>query len=354
MSSHRSCIPLLRGGHRTASSFSHDGVAGYPAALLLLTAILFGVCSPNIARAEESAAEPAHGDLVPMPTLGGKQFWADMLFFHQWRIQRNALTGHFRLLDGRNFRHASGSLESCREVLDEIRRQQQLPPMRGAAVLVLHGLFRTHSSMEPLCQYLAENGGYLVCNVEYPSTRAGIAEHAAGLASIVENLDGIEEIHFVGHSLGNLVVRCYLSTALRGQQRGLPDPRIRRFVMLAPPNQGSEIAAALAENELFHAVAGQPGRQLGVEWPWLAAKLRVPACPFGIIAGGLGNEIGFNPLLPGDDDGTVTVASARLDGACDFLLLPVLHSSIMHNERVMNQTLNFLRNGQFAREDEAK
>ena len=316
---------------------------------LLLMVALLGVGPPTTAHADESSSEPAHADPIPMPTLGGKQFWADVLFFHQWRIQRNVLTGHYRLLDQRNFRHASGTLESCREVLSEIRRWQQLPPMRGAAVLVLHGLFRSHSSMEPLCQYLAENGGYLVCNVEYPSTRAGIAEHAAGLANIVENLDGVEEIHFVGHSLGNMVIRCYLATAAAGT--GLPDPRIRRFVMLAPPNRGSEIAAALAENELFQAIVGEPGRQLGAEWPWLEAKLRVPSCTFGIIAGGLGNATGFNPLLPGDDDGTVTVSSTRLEGACDFLLLPVLHSSIMHNERVMSQTLSFLRNGQFARED---
>ena len=45
------------------------------------------------------AAGPA--DAIPLPTMGGKQFWADELFFHQWRIQRNVLTGHYRLLDGK-------------------------------------------------------------------------------------------------------------------------------------------------------------------------------------------------------------------------------------------------------------
>ncbi|NUQ62265.1 MAG: alpha/beta fold hydrolase [Pirellulales bacterium] len=311
-----------------------------------LFALALGLACAQPAAAYPAEDRPTDGP-VPMPTLGGKQFWADVLFFHQWRIQRNVLTGHHRLLDGRNLRYRSGTYESCREQLDRIRREEHLPPMRGTMVLVLHGLFRSHSSMDPLCDYLGKQGGYTVCNVEYPSTRADVAEHARTLASIVEHLDGIEEIHFVGHSLGNIVVRHYLATAA-GEGPRLPDPRIRRFVMLAPPNHGSEIAAALADNELFAAVAGKPGRQLGAEWPWLEMKLAAPPCQFAIIAGGLGNETGFNPRLVGDDDGTITVAGTRLDGARDFLLVPVLHSVIMFDRRVQEQTLQFLRNGRFS------
>ncbi len=313
--------------------------------LLVAAVALPAVLQPGVASAQIlPEIEP-----IPMPTLGGKQFWADVLFFHEWRIQRNVLTGHHRLLDGRAFRHASGTFESCRERLDRIRAGENLPPMEGTAVLVLHGLFRSHSSMETLCDYLREQGGYTVFNVEYPSTRCEVSQHAKTLASVVEHLDGIEEIHFVGHSLGNIVVRYYLASAAEAG-KPLPDARIRRFVMLAPPNHGSEIAAALADNDLFEAVAGKAGQQLGPEWPWLAAKLASPACEFGIIAGGLGNDAGFNPLLPGDDDGTVTVAGTRLDGARDFLVLPVLHSAIMAERRVREQTLEFLRNGRFSRE----
>ena len=56
-----------------------------------------------------------------MPTLGGKQFWADELFFHQWRIQRNVLDGHCRLLDENNLRHASGTFDECRAALEQIK-----------------------------------------------------------------------------------------------------------------------------------------------------------------------------------------------------------------------------------------
>jgi pimeloyl-ACP methyl ester carboxylesterase len=234
--------------------------------------------------------------------------------------------------------------------------------------------------MKPLCDYLEKEGGYLVCNVEYPSTQGDVVEHAKALATIVENLDGIEQIHFVGHSLGNLVIRCYLAGSANGQGRALgssensenteaaqgpdrgnrrhappgtvshplPDPRIRRFVMLAPPNHGSELAAALTDNGLFQAVAGEAGRQLGEEWPWLEANLAVPACGFGIIAGGLGDQAGYNPWLPGDDDGTITVEGTRLDGAKDFVVFPVTHSAMIRDRRVMSATLNFLRSERFS------
>ena len=79
-----------------------------------------------------------------------KQFWADVWFFHDWRIQCHALTGHYRLLDGSNRRHASGTYEQCRDKMDEIRTRDKLPPMEGKAIIVLHGLFRTRSSMATL------------------------------------------------------------------------------------------------------------------------------------------------------------------------------------------------------------
>src|SRR5690349_19119287 len=56
------------------------------------------------------------------PTLGGRQFWADELFFHEWHIQRNSLTGHCRLLDGANMRHAWGSFEQCSAKLEQIKK----------------------------------------------------------------------------------------------------------------------------------------------------------------------------------------------------------------------------------------
>ena len=297
------------------------------------------------------------GPAVPVPTLGGKQFWADELFFHQWRIQRHVSNGQYRLLDPRDLRHALGSYEECCAALESIKRERGLPRMSGKAVIVLHGLVRSRSAMDSLCRFLEEKGGYRTFNVSYPSTRDDIAEHARALRRIVDNLDGIEEINFIGHSMGNIVIRHYLGDlarqetwkqsagAMAADRRAVA--RFHRFVMLGPPNQGALIAAALADNAMFQKVFGDAGLQLGRDWAGLERRLATPGFEFGIIAGGKGNAKGFNPLLPGDNDAVITVESAKLAGACDFVVLPVLHSFIVEDDTVQEYVLRFLQNGYF-------
>jgi len=296
-------------------------------------------------EAGKAPPEAAH-DLIPMPTLGGHQFWADQLFFHQWRIQRNAGSGQCRLLDGNNLRHASGTFAACCAALDQIKQERHLSPMQGKAVIALHGIADSRGMMTSLCRYLEEKGGYKVFNVSYASTRQGIAEHAKGLASVVDHLDGIEEINFVGYSLGNIVIRHYFADHLK-RNAGKPDVRFKRMVMIGPPNRGSELATSLGENKLFELLLGKAGQELGPLWAWEASSLATPPMEFGIVAGGCGDDRGFNPLLPGDDDGVVTVVSTRLAGAADFIVVPALHNLLPREFKVHEYTLRFLQHGCF-------
>jgi len=318
--------------------------------------VLLLVGAPQLPGQQAESGRPALPlpDRLPMPTLGGMQFWADELFFHEWRIQRNVVTGHCRLLDGSDCRHAWGSFRRCVERLDEIKRERRLPPMRGKGVVVLHGLGRSRKNMAPLCRYLEREGGYVTFNVGYPSTRRGIAEHARALAGIVERLDGIEEINFVAHSMGNIVIRHYLADQTDEKNGRRPDRRFKRFVMLGPPNHGSIVAARFADDAAFKAILGEAGQELGREWVWLETDLAVPRFEFGIVAGGLANGRGFNPLLDGDDDGVVTVASTRLAGAADFTLVPVLHTFMPIDGTIHELTLRFLQNGCFVSPDQRR
>jgi pimeloyl-ACP methyl ester carboxylesterase len=314
---------------------------GFLSVLMLLSAIL---------SAADKQKPTAKEDESAMPTFGGKQFWADEQFFHQWRIQRNVVTGHYRLLDEKDRRHAWGTLDDCRQQLNEIKRKQRLPPMKGRAVLVLHGLGRSRTAMDGLAKYL-KDGGFVVFNVTYPSTQQEIGEHARSLAHIVENLDGIEEVNFVGHSLGNIVIRHYLADRAAAEAKKEKPaqpcgPPVKRVVMLAPPNHGSAEALLLAENPMFKTVAGETGQQLGRDWDKLEAKLATPG-DFGILAGGKGDKRGFNPILAGDNDGTISVATTRLAGASDFLVLPVLHTFIINDPKAREYTLRFLKEGNF-------
>ncbi len=315
-------------------------------------AMLLGLGSAGDCRVCAESPSGEGEQRVPMPTLGGKQFWADELFFGQWRIQRSALSGSYRLLDESDFCHATGTFATCEEVLQRIRKQQRLRPMHGSVVLVLHGLFRTRASMNSLCAYLRRYGRYQVLNVEYPSTQAGVEEHAKSLASIVEHLEGIDKVHFVGHSLGNIVIRRYLADRKEAGAEHEGGPDVGRLVMVGPPNNGAILATSVAAEPLFRALAGEAGQELGPRWPWLAGTLGTPPCEFGIIAGGLGNERGFNPLLGQDNDGVVTVESTRLDGAKDFVVVPMIHSGLIEDPRVFQQTLLFLKQGHFRKPSE--
>ena len=310
-----------------------------------------------------SAEEPEGPVRVPMPTMGGKQFWADQLLFHQWRIQRNVLDGHYRLLDENNMRYAWGTYDECLATLERIKRQENLPRMSGKAVIVLHGLVRTRSSMELLCQFLREQGGYQVFNVSYPSTRVDIAEHARSLRNIVQNLDGVDEINFVGHSMGNIVIRHYLGDLARQETwKQTPNAqaadrraiaRFHRFVMLGPPNQGARLAEALSDSLIFQQIMGDSGLELGRDWPELEKHLATPSFEFGIIAGGKGGDKGFSPILEGDNDGTISVETTKLPGAHDFVVVPVLHTLLMDNKAVQKLTLRFLKHGYFLSDNSA-
>src|SRR5690606_27403440 len=165
------------------------------------------------------------------------------------------------------------------------------------------------------------------------------------LARVIEQLPEVEEINFVAHSLGNLVVRRYLADLAAAG--GDPDARIKRIVMLAPPNLRAEMAEILVPLDISGQVAGRAGAQLARELKEFSPKLGRPACEFGILAGGRSDGKGYNPLLPGDDDLVVTVASTRLPGAADFRVLPVIHTTMMNDPQVRKFTLNFLQDGCF-------
>jgi len=288
---------------------------------------------------------------VKARTLGGKQFWADQVHFRTYRIQKNVVTGHYRLLDKSDHRHAWGTLSHCRNTLQRIRRQKRLTPYTGKAVILLHGLCGHRSKMAGIGRYLEVAGGYHVYNVTYPTTRGNVSMHAKCLAGIIENLEGVTEINLVGHSLGNLVIRRYLAMQTDLRSGVKLDRRIGRIVMIGPPNNGAELAKRYGRNTVWEWITGESGRQLGSTWDDLEKKLATPKQPFGIIAGGGGKGSTRNPLISGDDDFVVTVEETKLKGAADFLVLPVIHARPMNDPRVKHCTLQFIKNGYFVSEE---
>ncbi len=287
-------------------------------------------------------------------TLGGKQFWTDVRYVGGWRVQVNSQTGHCRLLDPGNTRHASGNRLHCDELLDQMTDNGKAKLDTGKVVITLHGLMRTKSAMQPMADYLQKNGEFTSINLQYASTRKTVAEHAIALKSVIDQLGPeVTEIDFVCHSLGNIVVRRYLGDHTDPQTGWQGDVRIKRMVMLGPPNQGSRMARVLKSSFAFQTIAGVSGVELSRTWEKLEPTLATPHFEFGIIAGGQLNEEKFsNFILSGKDDFTVSVEETKLVGAHDFLVRPLLHSTMMHQPEVLKATLSFLQNGYFTSEQD--
>ncbi|MEM7164777.1 MAG: alpha/beta fold hydrolase [Planctomycetota bacterium] len=271
-----------------------------------------------------------------VPTFGGKQFWADEFVFAGWRIQRGVLTGHYRLLDDRDVRHAWGSYESCRVTFEEQRLHRQLRHRSEHVVVLLHGLVRSKDCMSKLESDL-EGAGYATVAVNYPSTRAPLAEHAAQVAQVLDRLGGAKQVSFVVHSLGGLVVRTLLARQGDAWRERM---QVQRVVMLAPPSNGSAIADVLAPQGWFEPLLGAAAAATTAE----TAGLPVPSCEFAVIAGGTGSTIGKNPLLSGDNDGLLRVATTRLPGGA-FLRVNARHRKILDDPRARAATLRFLASG---------
>ena len=213
---------------------------------------------------------------------------------------------------------------------------------RAEAVVVLHGLGRTPRNMQRLADRLSA-AGYAVHNLGYPSTRGRSDDWIARLAErIARRCGDAPRVHFVTHSLGGIVTRALLA---RDEVR--PE-RLGRVVMLAPPNQGSEWVDRIGDWSGFRLVFGDVASELGTapgSWP---NRLPPADFPVGVIAGdAIVNPIGAW-LVPGDSDGTVSVARTRLDGMHDFIVVPHSHTFIMDAPRVAEETLHFLAEGRFS------
>ncbi|MDB5390241.1 MAG: Alpha/beta hydrolase family protein [Planctomycetaceae bacterium] len=271
-------------------------------------------------------------------TLGGVQFWGDVKFFHGWHIQQNVFSKHYRLLDADDVRHAWGTREECEVKLQEIRAKQKLPPMSGTAVILLHGLGRSDKSVSRMQQHF-EQAGYLTIAMNYPSLRANLEQNGDYLHQVMDSLEGVEKIHLVGFSLGGIVVRQCLSE--------YDAPKLGRVVFIGSPHNGAELATRFKDWWAFKAIAGPSGQELATAPFGVAPSLPAPSCEFGIIAGCRGLDEGYNPLIPGDDDGLVSLETTRLPGARDFMTVYTMHTMLILTPAVYDAAERFLEEGQF-------
>ncbi len=216
-------------------------------------------------------------------------------------------------------------------------------PGDGDYVVLLHGMARKKESMGRLADTL-NDAGFFTIALDYPGLRAGIAEIAGSLvapAVAAFCTDPSRQIHFVGHSLGNIVARSYLA----GEHR---PPNLGSVVMLAPPNHGSPIIDAIGDYPIVAAILGPAADDLRTGEDSFIAQLPDPDYPAAVIMGNRPAIPFFQRLLPGCNDGIVGVEDGRLAGLADFLVIHAPHTTIAGKAETGRQVLAFLQEGAFA------
>ncbi len=201
----------------------------------------------------------------------------------------------------------------------------------SSCVVLLHGLARSDSSMIKLADELQKEN-FKTVNVDYPSTEYSIEELAEkAITPALKQCSSHDEINFVTHSLGSILVRQYLSDHII--------PNLGRVVMLGPPNKGSEVVDELRDIPGFHLINGDAGMQLGTGEMSVPNRLGPADFNLGIIAGTESINLILSMIIPSIDDGKVSVERTKLKGMNDHIEIETSHPFMMKNKEVIAQVI---------------
>ena len=205
-------------------------------------------------------------------------------------------------------------------------------------IVVVHGLWLTGGAMTVL-RARFERMGYLARSFSYPSVHEDLSHNAARLFSFVHALQA-EKIHFVGHSMGGLLVLQMLKEH--------HENRVGRVVLAGSPYQDIQAVKNLMRNAFIQSVVGKSVSQwLTQAKPNVASKYEI-----GVIAGdrslGLGRLVS---RLTKPNDGTIIVNETAVPGAKDSIVLHVSHSQMLFSAQVAEQAAHFLDSGRFNHPD---
>ncbi len=207
-------------------------------------------------------------------------------------------------------------------------------------VIVLHGIFRTHRSMRKLANFLEKND-FEVLNLGYPSTKHSIETIAdiinPRVAAFAESISG--KVHFVGYSMGGLVIRAYL-------HRYKP-LNLGRIVMIGTPNNGSEVADFLRNRKLYRMLYGPAGQQLITDQSGFAHHFGAVDYEVGVIAGNRPVDLISSRIIGKSNDGKVSIDSTKLTGMKDHVIVQSSHTFFPSNQQMMHQVTAFLKYGRF-------
>jgi triacylglycerol lipase len=205
-------------------------------------------------------------------------------------------------------------------------------------VILLHGLGRTSKSMAKIESTLKKKG-YSVKNISYPSRKYTIETLVNNYITPAVSLNyNAKKIHFVTHSLGGILVRYYLEKN--------PLSNLGEVVMFAPPNKGSEVVDTLGNFYPAKWWFGPAFLQLSTAETSIPNQLEIPTYSIGILAGTKSINPFLSYLIPGENDGKVSVKSTGIQGQT-VKKINASHTWITKNSNAINNMVYFLEHGKF-------
>ena len=143
-----------------------------------------------------------------------------------------------------------------------------------------------------------------------------------------------KRFYFVAHSLGSLILRSAINDPDFPQE-----VKNTKIVLIAPPNKGSDFARKLNSFSLFRKfVKNQSGRELATKSNFDYLGEFPESCSVLVIAGNLG----FNPLIKKENDGTVAVEETYLNTKHKHIIIKRGHKGIIISKKTFSLALNFL------------
>lgn len=235
--------------------------------------------------------------------------------------------------------HKFFSILTCKFLLFSNSVQASELKNSGDYVVILHGITRSNKHMQKLATYLQKDG-FDIINLNYPSTTNKIEDLTEIInKEIFQRTTEKKPIHFIGYSMGGLVVRALIHK--------YNYKNLGKVVQLAPPNQGSEVADFVKNFWPYKKIFGPAGQQLITDQSAVKHIFGEVNYELGIIAGNATIDPISSAIIPGENDGKVAVKRTKLEGMKDHIVVSASHTFFPSNKEVQKQTLYFLKNGNF-------
>ncbi|PJZ64099.1 alpha/beta hydrolase [Leptospira wolffii] len=182
----------------------------------------------------------------------------------------------------------------------------------------------------------------MVYYVDFPSRSNDVQNVSKSYVSpIVKSacVNRVTKVHFVTHSAGGIILRYFL------KENKLPN--LGRVVMLSPPNMGSEVADFLTDFSFLNFLFGPMLFQLRTEKSSFVNMIGLPNFEYGVIMGNSSYDFISSLIIPGDDDGKVSIERSKLANTKEFMLVNRTHTFIMDGPEVQRATFRFIQSGKF-------